>query len=54
MVMAGFKKRKAPTGRAEVVHNGYHTDHAVQTGVCLLSVKVSKVRSRSEKPETCR
>lgn len=49
-----FKEQKTPDGLAGVVRNGHHPERAIQTGVCPVTVKIPKVRSKTGKPVTFR
>ena len=48
--MAGYAGHRDEQGRAAVVRNGYLPEREVLTGVGAVTVKVPKVRSRTEEP----
>jgi len=49
-LLSSLSGRRAKSGRAAVVRNGYQPERDIQTGIGPVTVKVPKVRSRDDKP----
>ena len=52
--LSQFSAARTETGHAAVVRNGHHPARPVQTGIGPVSVRISKVRSRTREPVTFR
>ena len=53
-LLAQHQSSLTETGKPSVVRNGYLPEREIQTGIGAVSVKIPKVRSRTDKPVTFR
>jgi transposase-like protein len=51
-LLSGYSEHKTEDGRLAVVRNGYHPEREIQTGVGPVTVRIPKVRSRTEEAVT--
>ena len=47
-----YRDQQTQEGKAVVVRNGYHPDRQIQTGIGPVTVRIPKVRSRTDEPIT--